>query len=277
MPDCTSGEFRDATDLTLTGVQEELVEAVVATGTPTVVVVMSGRAHSLTRIADSVPAILLAWLPGEEGGHAVAETLFGIHNPAGRLPVSLPANVGQIPVYYNHKSGGARSQMYGDYTDAPTQPLYAFGHGLSYTEFRYSALTISPSEVPLAELEPIEISLDVENVGDLAGDEVVQLYVRDPIASVTRPVQQLAGFERIHLRAGEKRRLRFALDPSQLAFYDTAMQFVIEPGAIEIQVGGSCRDIRARGEFEFVGVATAISPNALTATTATLDGIEVAP
>jgi beta-glucosidase len=158
--------------------------------------------------------------------------------------------------------------MYGDYTDASTQPLYPFGHGLSYTEFRYGELAIAPREIDLEKLETIAISLEVENVGERPGDEVVQLYVRDPVASVTRPVQQLAGFERIHLDAGEKCKLRFDLHPSQLAFYDAAMQFTIEPGMIEVQIGRSSADIRARGEFEFTGPPRAIARSSLTATSA---------
>ncbi len=249
--DATSGEFRDATDLGLTGQQQQLVEAVVATGTPIVVVLINGRPFALRWIAEHVPAIVEAWLPGQEGGHAVADVLFGNSNPAGRLPVSLPRSVGQVPVYYNHKSGGGRSQMLGDYVDSPTTPLYPFGHGLSYTQFEYDNLLIE-TEAPSAN-DVVRVAVDVTNVGALAGDEVVQLYINDVVASCTRPVKQLAGFKRVPLVPGETRRLTFHLDLTQLAFFDQAMRFVVEPGSVRVMVGASSGDIRAEGEFQIEG------------------------
>jgi beta-glucosidase len=250
-PECTSGEFRDAADLGLTGVQQALVEAVVATGTPTVVVLINGRVFALPWIAENVPAVIEAWLPGEEGGGAVADVLFGRANPAGRLPISMPRSVGQVPVYYNHKSGGGKSQMLGDYSDGPTTPLFAFGHGLSYTCFEYAELRVDP-ERPQAN-ETITIELDVTNSGERDGDEVVQLYLRDVVASLTRPVKQLAGFARFHLAAGQTRHLRFRVDLSQLAFYDASLRQRIEPGEIEVMVGASSADIRQRARFEITG------------------------
>jgi len=247
----TSGEFRDAADLGLTGVQQALVEAVVATGTPTVVVLVGGRAFALPWIADHVPAIVQAWLPGEEGGAAVADVLFGRMNPAGRLPITLPRSVGQVPVYYGHKSGGGKSQMYGDYSDLPSRPLWAFGHGRSYTSFEYANLEISP-EAPAPDAS-VSIAVDVANAGDRAGDEVVQLYLNDVCASVTRPAMQLAGFVRIPLDAGETRRIRFRLDLGQLAFYDASMEFAIEPGEVAVMVGAASDDIRQSGSFEITG------------------------
>jgi beta-glucosidase len=251
VPDCTSGEFRDASSLGLTGVQQELVEAVVATGTPTVVVLINGRPLALPWIAANVPAVVEAWLPGEEGGHAIARVLFGAVNPSGRLPVSIPRSVGQVPIYYAHKSGGGRSQMLGDYIDSPTKPLFPFGHGLAYTHFEYAGLEVSPSECRTD--EKIRVSIEVKNSGERDGEEVVQLYLRDAIASLTRPVKQLVGFKRIELGRGESRRLTFTVDPSQLAFYDARMRLVIEPGTIEVMVGASSEDIRARGAYEIVG------------------------
>ncbi len=251
LPDCTSGEFRDSAELRLTGLQEELVASVAATGTPTVVVIVSGRAHALAGLSERVPALLYAWLPGEEGGHAVADVLFGEVNPAGRLPISLPRSAGQVPVYYGHKSGSGRSQMLGDYVDLPTTPLYPFGYGLSYTSFAYGELEIAPAEV--APEQSLAISLDVANTGERAGEEVVQLYLHDVVASVTRPALQLAGFARISLDAGQTRRVRFELDPSQLAFYDSDMRRVIEPGEIEVAVGASSADLRSRGRFVITG------------------------
>jgi beta-glucosidase len=249
--ECTSGEFRDASQLGLTGVQEELVEAIAATGTPTVVVLVNGRPLALPRIAERVPALVEAWIPGEQGGHAVADVLFGRMSPGGRLPVSLPRSVGQLPVYHGHKSGGGRSQMYGDYSDGPTQPLFAFGHGLSYGRFEYSELEIAPA-APTA-FEPVAIGIRVANVGERAGDEVVQLYARDLVASVTRPVRQLVGFQRLALGPGEARRVVFQLDPSQLAFLGADLRWRVEPGRFSVQVGASSADVRAEGTFEIVG------------------------
>jgi len=247
LPEDTSGEFRDASDLGLTGLQQRLVEEVVATGTPTVVVLVGGRVFALPWIAEHAGALLEAWCPGEQGGHAVADVLFGTANPSGRLPISMPHSVGQVPVYHNHRSGSGRSQMHGDYTDGPTRPLFPFGHGLSYTSFAYGELSLS-SEAP----EPnqvVQIALDVANVGDRDGEEVVQLYVRDEFASSARPVKQLAGFVRLALGAGEARRVTFHLDLSQLGFYDPQMRFVVEPGGVEVQVGASSEDIRQSTRF----------------------------
>ncbi len=262
--DCTSGEFRDAADLRLTGVQQDLVLAVAATGTPTIVVLMNGRVFALAEIAERVAAIVEAWLPGEEGGGAIADVLFGRTNPAGRLPISLPRSVGQVPIYYNHKSGGGRSQMLGDYSDLPTTPLFPFGHGLSYTRFEYGALEVKPLAVsPEA---TVSIALDLSNTGERAGDEVVQLYLRDPVASVTRPVKQLAGFLRLHLQPGETRRLRFRLDLSQLSFYDTDMRLVVEPGEVRVMVGASSADVRAEASFTIEGKLRELRPADLVAT-----------
>jgi len=249
--DCTSGEFRDATSLALTGTQQTLVETIVATGTPVVVVLVHGRPLALPWIAERVPAIVDAWLPGEEGGHAVADVLFGRVNPAGRLPVTIPRDAGQIPIHYGHKSGGGRSQMLGDYSDLPVSPLWPFGHGLSYTRFAYGPLELSASEI--AAHESVRASVEIANVGGRDGEEVVQLYLRDPVASVTRPVLQLAGFVRLSLAAGEARRVSFEIDPAQLAFYDAAMRLVVEPGDVEVSIGASSADLRAKGTFRITG------------------------
>lgn len=255
---CTSGEANDCADLRLTGRQEDLVRAVAATGTPTVVVLVNGRPLALGGILDSVDAVLEAWLPGEEGGNAVADVLFGAVSPAGRLPVTLPRAVGQVPLYYNHKPSGARSQFHGDYADLSCRPLLPFGHGLSYTRFAYDALALP--DAPVDGRRPVPVSLRVRNVGERDGDEVVQLYVRDRVASVTRPVKQLAGFVRLGLRAGEARRVTFHLDPGQLAFYDAQMRFVLEPGEIEIMVGASSEDVRAEGVLHIGGDVRRLRP-----------------
>jgi beta-glucosidase len=248
---CTSGETRDSASLSLPGVQQELLEAVHATGTPTVLVLVSGRPMAVTWAAEHVPAILQAWLPGQEGGLAVADVLFGNAVPGGKLPISIPRSEGQIPVYNYHKPSGGRSQFSGNYVDLSTKPLYPFGFGLSYTTFEYSNLRLSKTKVDST--GTIEVSCDVKNVGTVAGDEVVQLYVHDREATVTRPVQELAGFCRIHLNPGETQTVSFGLKISQLAFYNVDMEFVVEPGNIDVIVGSSSEDIRLKGEFEITG------------------------
>ena len=248
---CTSGEASDRADLGLPGRQQELVEAVVGTGTPSVVVLVNGRPLALPWLAEHVPALVEAWLPGEEGGHAVADVLFGAVSPGGKLPVSLPRSVGQLPVHYNHKPSGGRSQRRGDYVDPPTRPLFPFGHGLSYGRFEYSDLELGAGE--LAADGTLEVRVAVCNVGARAGEEVVQVYVRDLVASVTRPVLQLVGFKRIALEPGETRRLLFYLDLGQLAFFGPDMQLAVEPGEVELRVGSSSEDIRADARFRIVG------------------------
>jgi beta-glucosidase len=237
---CTVGEARDATDLALTGAQQALVEAVVATGTPVVVVLVGGRVFALPWIAAHAAALVQAWLPGEEGGAALADVLFGTVNPSGRLPVTMPRTVGQVPVYYRHRAGGGRTTFHGDYADAPAAPLFPFGHGLSYASFTYGDLEISAGGTA----DPIDVSFEVTNAGTRPGDEVVQLYVRDEVASVARPDRQLVGFARVPLAAGERRRVRVCIHPSRLAFYDPAMRFVVEPGTLHVMVGASSVDVR---------------------------------
>jgi beta-glucosidase len=235
-PDATVGEARDATDLGLTGCQEALVDAIVATGAPTVVVLVSGRVHAIPNVAGSVPAILQAWLPGEEGGAAIADVLFGRATPSGRLPVSMPRSVGQVPIHHDHRRGGGASMFYGAYTDSPTTPLYAFGHGLSYTTFEYSGLRVVATG---STTETVVLELDVTNTGTRPGVEVVQLYVRDEVATVVRPAQQLVGFCRVELESGATASVRFQVHPSRLAFYDEEMRFVTEPGTFTFSCGGA--------------------------------------
>jgi len=248
---CTSGETRDSASLALPGVQQELLEAVHATGTPVVLVLVSGRPLAVTWAAENVPAILQAWLPGREGGPAVADVLFGNAVPGGKLPISVPRSVGQIPVYHYHKPSGGRSQFSGNYVDLPSKPLYPFGFGLSYTTFAYSNLRLSRTKVDGT--GTVGISCDVKNVGAVAGDEVVQLYVHDREATITRPVQELAGFCRIHLDPGETQTVSFGLKIGQLAFYNLDMEFVVEPGNIDVMLASSSEDVRLRGEFEITG------------------------
>jgi beta-glucosidase len=205
------------------------------------VVLMNGRPLAVTWLAEHAPALLEAWFPGTEAGHAVADVIFGRVNPGGKLPVTFPRAAGQAPLYYNHKSTGrppdAGNKYTSKYLDVDWTPLYPFGHGLSYTRFRLADLQVTPAAIPVN--GAVEVAVTVENVGSRAGDEVVQLYVRDPVASVTRPVQELKGFQRVPLRAGERRRTAFSLGPAELGFHGRDMKWVVEPGRFEVRVGNS--------------------------------------
>ena len=251
MPDSTSGEMRDRADLGLPGVQEELVKAICETGTTVVLVLVNGRPYTLKWMAEKIPAIIDVWLPGEEGGRAVADVLFGDYNPGGKLPVSFPENEGQIPVYYGHKPSGRKSSPWQDYVDGSARPLFEFGYGLSYTTFEFTNLKIEPDRVSLA--GEVSITVDVKNTGKRAGDEVVQLYINDIIASVTRPVKELKGFRRIHLQPGKSETVEFHLPTGLLAFYNRDMERVVEPGTFKVMVGRSSEDILLEGEFEVTG------------------------
>ncbi|HZO75464.1 MAG TPA: glycoside hydrolase family 3 N-terminal domain-containing protein [Ktedonobacteraceae bacterium] len=237
----TVGEGNDATDLHLTGVQQELIDMLAQSRTPLVIVVHSGRVHTLISLVEKAAALLQVFPSGEEGGNGLADILTGKINPAGRLPVSMPRSVGQIPNYMATRAGGDRAMFFGDYIDSPTTPLFSFGHGLSYTTFAYENMTVQAK----SSTDPIEVSVTVRNTGECAGDEVVQLYCRDEVASVARPQRQLIGFTRLPLNAGQARRVTFAVHPSRLAFYDPEMRFVTEPGAFTFSVGASSSDIRA--------------------------------
>jgi beta-glucosidase len=255
-PGCTSGESIDRADLNLPGVQQQLVEAIYATGTPTVVVLTNGRPYTLAWIAEHIPAVLVAWLPAEQGGAAVADALFGDINPGGKLPVSFPRHVGQVPVFYNHKPSGGRSHWQGSYVEIGTDPLYPFGFGLSYTQFEYSDLRISPHSVTAEDV--VQVSLNVTNTGDRAGEEVVQLYIGDPIATVTRPVRALKGFTRLMLQPKECRTVTFELDVRHFAFYDRDMRYQVEPGTVIVEAGSSSKDIHLKGELQIVGQSTEV-------------------
>lgn len=255
-PGCTTGESIDRAMLDLPGVQQQLVEAVHATGTPTIVVLTNGRPIAVNWIADHIPAVLVAWLPAEQGGAAVADALFGEINPGGKLPISFPRHVGQLPLYYNHKVSGGRTHWQGRYVEMGTDPLYPFGHGKSYTQFEYADLHLSRQEATAA--DSVAISLTVTNTGSRVGDEVVQLYVGDPVSTVTRPIKALKGFVRLTLRPGERKTVTFNLDVRHLAFYDRAMRYQVEPGLTTVEIGSSSRDIRLRGEFTIVGSSTEV-------------------
>jgi beta-glucosidase len=250
-PDCTTGETRDSADLILPGVQQDLAKALLVTGKPVVVVLITGRPYALPVLSESANAILEAWLPGEEGGAAVADILFGDTNPAGKLPVTFPRSVGQIPIFYNAKPSGTKSHWYVDYVSEKVTPLYPFGHGLSYTSFAYKHLSIGRKQATGG--ESVDISLTVRNVGKVAGEEVVQLYIHDEFASTPRPVKELKGYQRVMLQPGETKQLTFHLPVDQLAYYDLDSCLIVEAGRIEVMLGSSSEDIRLRGEFEITG------------------------
>jgi beta-glucosidase len=247
----TDGEGYDAATLELTGLQLDLVKAVVEAGTPTVVVLVNGRPLAIPWIAEHVPGIVEAWLPGEKGGQAVAEVLFGDANPSGRLPVTVPRHAGQLPVYYNSKPSKSYWVEHGwgkPYVDMNPRPLYEFGYGLSYTKFEYSNLKIEPKTAGIG--GSIRVSMDIQNTGDRPGTEVVQLYLNDVISSVVTPVQQLRGLEKIPLRPGETKTVSFVLTPEHLALLDRHLEWVVEPGTFKVMVGHSSKDIRLTDTFE---------------------------
>ena len=252
-PACTTGELRDSADLRLPGVQEVLANALLDTGKPVVLALINGRPLAIPDLVDKAAAVLEAWLPGEEGGPALCDVLFGDANPGGKLPVTFPRSAGQVPLFYNHKPSGGKSHWYIDYVGETVEPLFPFGHGLSYTTFDYSDMTIAPCLARSG--EEIDISVTVRNCGQLAGDEVVQLYVCDEVASIPRPVMELKGFARISLQPAEARTLTFHLPVDLLAFYDERMELVVEPGKIKVMVGSSSKDIRLESVFDIIGPA----------------------
>jgi beta-glucosidase len=248
--DCTSGEFRDRASFDLPGVQEQLVRAVLATGTPVVLVLVAGRPSGSAWLHEQCAAVVMAWLPGEEGAAAIVDILSGETNPGGKLPISYPRAVGQVPVFYGHKASGGRSHPVGDYVDQSASALYPFGHGLSYTTFQLSELRIAEETVQWA--GELVVEARVTNTGERVGDEVVQLYIRDPQASLTRPERELKSFLRLTLEPGETRRITFRVPVAQLGFYDRNLTYVVEAGAIEVFVGGSSADT------VFVGSVTVV-------------------
>ncbi|HXT68790.1 MAG TPA: glycoside hydrolase family 3 N-terminal domain-containing protein [Vicinamibacterales bacterium] len=236
------GEFRDRAKLGLPGRQAEMIEAVAATGRPTVVVLIGGSAITMPWL-DKVGAVLHAWYPGVSGGIAVADILLGEVNPAGRLPITFPMSEGQLPLYYNHKPTGRGD----DYVDQTGMALFPFGHGLSYTTFEYSDLVIEPAVIPPNGTATVRFK--VRNTGARPGDEVAQLYIRDVLGSVARPVMELKGFDRIQLAPGEQKESRLTLGPNELRMLDWNMRWIVEPGVFRIMVGASSKDIRLRGEL----------------------------
>jgi beta-glucosidase len=228
-----------------------LAKAVHSTGKPVAVILITGRPYALTALAEGANAIVEAWLPGEEGGAAIAEVLFGDVNPGGKLPITFPRSVGQVPLFYSAKPAGTKSHWYVDYVSEKVTPLYPFGHGLSYTSFEYVDLAIKPTHATTG--ESVDVSLKVMNAGHVAGDEVVQLYVHDEYASVPGPIKELKGYRRVTLCPGETRMITFHLPMNQLAFYDNDLDLVLESGTIAIMLGSSSEDVRLQGKFEITG------------------------
>lgn len=266
IPSCTVGEARDATDLDLPGVQSDLVAAVAATGTPLVVVVVSGRVHTLPAENDAANAMLWSILPGEEGGRAIAGVLTGAVNPAGRLPVTMPKNVGQLPLHHDSRARGDRSEFYGNYVDSDVQGLYWFGHGLSYSTFDYGELDVTAGSTTT----PTTIQVPITNTSDRDGDEVVQLYVTDDVASVARPMRELAGFARVSIAAGATTTVTFTLDPSRLAFHGPDMTLATEPGTFTLRVGRSSFDPEmSEQQITLDGAVAEYRRDSIVATTAT--------
>ena len=245
------GEAASRASLDLPGRQMELVQAIHATGKPTVVVLVNGRPLSIGWIVNNAPAILESWMGGTESGNAIADILFGDVNPGAKLPVTFPRTVGQVPIYYNHLNTGRPPEPENRYTskyyDWPWTPLYPFGYGLSYTTFKISNLQLSAPRITAS--GKVTVTAEVENTGRRAGDEVVQLYIRDPVATMTRPVKELKGFQRVSLQPGEKKKVEFVLGPEHLGFWNREMRYVVEPGEFRVMVGSNSVDV-VEAKFE---------------------------
>lgn len=249
-----SGEAKSRSDLHLPGVQEDLVKAIQATGKPVVVLVNAGRPLIFNWTADHVPAIVYTWWLGTEAGNAIADVLFGDYNPSGKLPMTFPREVGQIPIYYNHFSTGRPAKdedaknYVSAYIDLKNSPKFPFGYGLSYTKFNYSDLKLSA--VKMKSNETIKVSFQLSNVGKAAGEEVVQLYLKDKFGSVVRPVLELRDFQKVKLNAGESKTIEFAIDKEKLSFYNNKLEWTAEPGDFEVMIGASSADIKLKSDFE---------------------------
>ena len=231
----TCGENQDRAEIHLFGLQQELVKKVAASGKPTILVIVAGRPQAVVWENDNLPAIVCAWEPGMVGGQAVAEILYGKVNPSGKLAITIPRTAGQVQMYYNHKPSHYRYKL----QDIPNEPLFPFGHGLSYTTYEYSDLKLSKSEI--SDKENIEVSVTIKNTGARDGVEIAQLYIRDCYSDVTRPVKELKGFERVALKAGESKEVTFTLTPAHLQYYNLNMERVVEPGTFKVMVGPSSR------------------------------------
>jgi beta-glucosidase len=248
-----NGECHSRTDINLPGRQKELLREIKKTGKPIVIVLFAGRPLTINWSLNNIPTILLAWHPGTEGGNGIADVLFGDYNPAGKITVTFPRNVGQIPLYYNMKNTGrpieSKDDFVSKYLDSPNTPLLPFGYGLSYTTFDYKNLKIENEKVSIP--GTVKVLADVTNTGSVAGHEVVQLYIRDLVGSVTRPVKELKGFERIYLEPGETKTVTFYLSTCDLKFYDINMEYNVEPGDFKVWVGPNSVE-GLEGSFELL-------------------------
>lgn len=251
-----SGEAKSRSDIHLPGVQEDLVKAIQATGKPVVVLINAGRPLVFNWTADNVPAILYTWWLGTEAGNAIANVLFGDYNPSGKLPMTFPREVGQVPIYYNHFSTGRPAKdenstnYVSAYIDLKNSPKYPFGYGLSYTTFDYSGLKLSSTKIKSN--ENIKVSFQLKNTGKVTGEEVVQLYLKDKFGSVVRPVLELRDFQKVKLNAGESKTIEFTIDKEKLSFYNNKLEWVAEPGDFEVMIGTSSADIKLRSDFELL-------------------------
>lgn len=241
-----SGEARSQVSIELAGVQQALFDTVYAANPNVVVVLMNGRPLAIEAIDNKAAAIVEAWHAGSQAGHGIADVLFGAYNPSGKLPMSFPRSVGQVPIYYNQKNTGrpgpSDAVFWSHYTDSPNSPLYPFGYGLSYTQFDYSDITVEPNNISVS--DSVKVSLTLTNSGDRDGAEVVQLYIRDRVASITRPLKELKGFEKVMLKAGESKQVTFTLGPKTLGFYGSDGLYRVEPGEFDIFVGGDSQTLK---------------------------------
>jgi beta-glucosidase len=251
-----SGEAKSRSNLHLPGVQEDLVKAIQATGKPVVVLVNAGRPLIFNWTADNVPAIVYTWWLGTEAGNAIANVLFGDYNPSGKLPMTFPREIGQIPIYYDHYSTGrpakteTETNYVSAYIDLKNSPKFPFGYGLSYTKFNYSDLKLSSTK--MENNETIKVSFQLSNVGKVAGEEVVQLYLKDKFGSVVRPVLELRDFQKVKLNAGESKTIEFTIDKEKLSFYNDKLEFIAEAGDFEVMIGASSADIKLKSDFELL-------------------------
>ena len=252
----SSGEAKSKSNIHLPGVQEDLIKAIQTTGKPVVVLVNAGRPLIFNWTSENVPAILYTWWLGSEAGNAIADVLFGDYNPSGKLPMTFPRDEGQIPIYYNHLNTGRPAHnepvtnYASGYTDIKNSPVYAFGHGLSYTTFNYSDLNISNHKMKMN--QEIIVTLKVTNSGKFAGEEIVQLYLRDKVASVVRPIMELKDFQKIKLNIGETKTVTFIIDNQKLSFYNEKLDYISEPGDFDLLIGSSSKDLHFKETFELI-------------------------
>jgi beta-glucosidase len=247
-----SGESSSRTNISIPSLQQDLLKALLKTGKPVVLVLFTGRPLALKWEEENVPAILNVWFGGSEAGFAIADVLFGDVNPSGKLSTTFPQNVGQVPIFYNHKNTGRPlgegkwfEKFRSNYLDVSNAPLYPFGFGLSYTNFSYSDITLSSTSMTAN--QTLTASVTVTNTGSVTGKEVVQLYIRDLVGSSTRPVKELKGFQKIELKAGEAKKVSFNISVNDLKYYNYDLKYVAEPGDFKVFIGGNSRDVKEAG------------------------------